>query len=171
VVDVDWREGKVKLEVSEDFKGDVVNVLPPMRAAMVATPFVTANKRWCEVDWLTYESKAAKGVHVIGDALQLAPLMPKSAHMANAQAKACAAAVVALLRNEAPSAAPTLSNTCYSWVSDTLVMHVASVHKYDAKDRTMKIVPGASGVSAQMNAEEVPYALNWARNIWADSLA
>jgi len=171
VLDVDSRDGKLKLEVSEDVRGDVLNVLPPMRAAAVAAPFITANKRWCEVDWLTYESKAAKGVHVIGDALQLAPLMPKSGHMANAQAKACAAAVVALLRGEAPSAAPVLSNTCYSWVSDTLVVHVASVHKYDTKDRTMKIVPGSSGVSAQMNAEEGPYALNWARNIWADALA
>ena len=170
-LDVDWREGNVKLEVSADVHGDVVNVLPPMRAGTIATPFITVNKRWCEVDWITYESKAARNVHVIGDALHLAPLMPKSGHMANVQAKACAAAVVALLRNEAPSAAPVLSNTCYSWMSDKLVVHVASVHKYDAKDRTMKIVPGSSGLSSQMNEEEIPFALNWVRNIWADALA
>jgi NADPH-dependent 2,4-dienoyl-CoA reductase/sulfur reductase-like enzyme len=170
-IDVDWRGGKVKFEVAEDVRGDVINVLPPMRAGRIAEPFITANRRWCEVDWLTYESKAANGVHLIGDALQLAPLMPKSGHMANAQAKACAGAVVALLRGQAPSAAPVLTNTCYSWVSGDLVIHVASVHKYDLKDRTMKVVPGASGVSAQMNTDEIPYALNWARNIWADTLA
>ena len=106
-----------------------------------------------------------------GDSLQVAPLMPKSGHMANAQAKVCAAAVVALLHGQAPSPAPVLSNTCYSWVSDALVVHVASVHKYDMNDRTMKVVPGSGGLSAAMNADEVSYALNWAYNIWADTLA
>jgi hypothetical protein len=169
-VDVDLRSGALKLEL-EDVKGNVLNVVPPMKAGAIADPFITANKRWCEVDWLTYESKAAKGVHVLGDSLQIAPLMPKSGHMANAQGKACAAAVVALLNGEAPNAAPTLTNTCYSFVSDKLVVHVASVHKYDVKDRTMKTVPGSGGVSAAMNELEAGYAMNWARNIWADTLA
>jgi hypothetical protein len=91
--------------------------------------------------------------------------------MANAHGKACAAAVVALLNGETPNPSPTLSNTCYSFVSDKLVVHVASVHKYDEKDRTMKTVPGAGGVSAAMNELEAGYALNWAANIWSDTLA
>jgi NADPH-dependent 2,4-dienoyl-CoA reductase/sulfur reductase-like enzyme len=168
-VDVDAKARVVKLEV-DDVKGDVLNVLPPMKAGRIADPFITANKRWCEVDWLTYESKAAKGVHLLGDSLQIAPLMPKSGHMANAHGKACAAAVVALLNGEAPNPSPTLTNTCYSFVSDKLVVHVASVRKYDTKDRTMKTVPGSGGVSAAMNELEAGYALNWARNIWADTL-
>jgi hypothetical protein len=159
----------VKLEL-EDVKGDVLNVLPPMKAAAVADPFVTANRRWCEVDWLTYESKAAKGAHVIGDALLPAPVMPKSGHMANAQGKACAAAVVALLAGEAPNPAPTLTNTCYSFFSGTLAAHVASVHKYDVAERTMKPVPGSGGLSAAMNEREARYGFEWARNIWADTL-
>ena len=32
-------------------------------------------------------------------------------------------------------------------------------------------VPGAGGVSAAMNEVEADYALNWATNIWSDSLA
>ncbi len=109
-VDVDLRAGAVKLEFG-DVKGNVLNVLPPMKAGKIAEPFITANKRWCEVDWLTFESKAAKGVHVLGDSLQVAPLMPKSGHMANAQGKACAAAVVALLNGEAPNPSPRPSPT------------------------------------------------------------
>lgn len=171
VTDVDWKAGKLKLDVHEDVRGDVLNVLPPMRAGHIADPFVNVNKRWVGIDWLTYESTAVKGVHVVGDALQLAPLMPKSGHMANAQGKACAAAVVALLQGKQPSAAPMLSNACYSWVDDKQVIHVTSIHKYDTKDRTMKVVPGASGVSTAHNAEEAEFAMNWARNIWADSLA
>jgi NADPH-dependent 2,4-dienoyl-CoA reductase/sulfur reductase-like enzyme len=167
-VDVDVRGGAVKLEFG-DVKGDVLNVLPPMKAGNVAAPFITANKRWCEVDWLTYESKAVKGVHVLGDSLQIAPAMPKSGSMANAHGKVCAAAVVALLNGQAPNGAPTIINTCYSMVSDKLAIHVTSVHKYDEKDRTMKAVPGG-GVSAAMNEAEGAYTMNWAKNIWADAL-
>src|SRR5258708_35285303 len=103
-----------------------------MKAGAIASAFITANRRWCEVDWLTYESKAVKGVHVLGDSLQIAPAMPKSATMANGHGKAWPAAVVALLKGEAPSDSPTLANTCYSMESDKLATHVASVHNYDS---------------------------------------
>jgi sulfide dehydrogenase [flavocytochrome c] flavoprotein subunit len=168
-LDVDVAGNVVKLEFG-DVKGDVLNVLPPMKAGSIAAPFITANKRWCEVDWLTFESKAAKGVHILGDSLQIAPAMPKSATMANGHGKVCAAAVVALLNGEAPNPAPTLINTCYSMVSDKQAVHVASVHKYDVKDRTFKAVPGAGGVSAARNEDEAMYTMNWAQNIWADTL-
>ena len=169
-VDVDARASVVKLEFA-DVRGDVLNVLPPMKAGNIAAPFITVNQRWCEVDWLTYESKAVAGVHVLGDSLQIAPLMPKSATMANGQAKVCAQAVVALLNGKEPNPSPTLLNTCYSMVSDKMAIHVASVHKYDEKDRTMKAVPGAGGLSAAMNEREGVYAMSWAKNIWADTLA
>ena len=169
-VDVDWRNNTVKLEFG-DVKAAVLNVLPPMKAGAVAAPFITANKRWCEVDWLTYESKAVKGVHVLGDSLQIAPLMPKSATMANGHGKVCAAAVVALMNGEAPNPSPTLINTCYSAVSDKLAIHVASVHKFEEKERTMRTVPGSGGVSPAMNEMELGYDMNWANNIWTDTLA
>lgn len=169
-VDVDVATGTVKLEL-EDVRGDVLNVLPPVKAAAIAAPFITANARWCEVDWLTYESVAARGVHIVGDALQHAPVMAKSGHMANAQAKVCAAAIVALLRGEAPDPAPTLGNSCYTYFSATLAGHIATVHKYDTAERTMRTVPGAGGVSAAMSEREARYADEWARNIRADMLA
>jgi len=169
-VDVDVRGRAVKLEF-DDVKADVLNVLPPMKAGGAAAAFITVNKRWCEVDWVTYESKAAKGVHILGDSLQIAPAMPKSGSMANAHARICAAAVVALLRGDAPNPSPTLVNTCYSMVSDKHAIHVASVHKYDEKDRTMKAVPGSGGVSPGMSEAEGAYAMNWAANIWADALS
>ena len=169
VVDVDVKGMSAKMEV-DDFKADVLNILPPMKAGAIAAPFITANKRWCEVNWVTYEAKNVPGVHLLGDALQIAPAMPKSGHMANAHGKACAAAVVALLSNEAPNASPTLTNTCYSFVSADKVIHVASIHKYDEKDKTMKAVPGSGGVSAASSELEGQYAMTWARNIWADAL-
>lgn len=168
-VDVDWRARTVKLEFG-DVKGDVLNVVPPQRAGTIATPYITANRRWCEVDWLTFESKAVKGAHVLGDSLQIAPGMPKSGSMANGHGKVAAAAIVALLNGEQPNPSPTMINTCYSMVSDKLGIHVTSVHKYDVTDRTFKIVPGGTGVSSAMNEAEGAYTMNWARNIWADAL-
>jgi sulfide dehydrogenase [flavocytochrome c] flavoprotein subunit len=168
-LDIDVAGSTVKLEFG-DQKGDVLNVLPPMKAGNIAAPFITVNRRWCEVDWLTFESKAAKNVHILGDALQIAPAMPKSATMANGHGKVCASAVVNLLNGETPNPAPTLVNTCYSMVSDKLAIHVASVHKYDINDRTFKAVPGSGGVSSAMNEAEGTYTMNWARNIWADAL-
>jgi sulfite dehydrogenase len=50
------------------------------------------------------------------------------------------------------------------------VVHVASVHQYDAKDKTFKTVPGSGGVSTAASAQEGLYALSWADNIWNDML-
>ena len=173
VVGVDARTNTLRLEFQDDVRADVLNVLPPMRAGAVAVQagLATANGRWCEVDFLGFESVAAKQVHVLGDAIQTVPLMPKSGHMANAQAKVCAAAIIAALAGRAPDPAPMLSNTCYSFVDARRVIHIASVHAYDAAERTFKTVPGSGGVSAEPNEAESGPAWNWARSIWADMLA
>ena len=173
VVDVDAATNTLKFEFNDDLKADVLNVLPMMRAGAIAvnTGLATANKRWCEVDFLTHESKAAANIHVLGDAIQVAPLMPKSGHMANQHGKTCAAAVVALLTGKQVNPLPIYNNTCYSFVSDQEVVHVASVHRYDAEKKTMLTVPGSGGVSSAATELEGFYALAWARNIWADTLA
>jgi sulfide dehydrogenase [flavocytochrome c] flavoprotein subunit len=170
--DVDVAGKTLKLQF-DDVKADVINIVPPVRAGGIARSagLITANQRWCEIDWLTYESKAAKYVHVIGDSVFAANLMPKSGHMANQHAKACAAAVVALLAEQPVPSQPTLANTCYSYVSDNQVIHVASVHRYDGEKNTMLPVEGSGGVSAMANELEARYADSWAENIWADTLA
>ncbi|WP_334155073.1 NAD(P)/FAD-dependent oxidoreductase [Tepidimonas sp.] len=173
VVDVDAATNTLKFEFNDDFKGSVLNVVPDMRAGDIAVQMglATANKRWCEVDFLTMESVAVKNVHVLGDAIQIAPAMPKSGHMANQHGKTCAAAVVNLLMGKEPPKTPLYANTCYSFVTDEDVVHVASVHRYDAEKKTMLTVPGSGGVSARASELEGRYALAWARNIWADTLA
>jgi NADPH-dependent 2,4-dienoyl-CoA reductase/sulfur reductase-like enzyme len=173
VVDVDAATNTLKFEFNDDFKAGVANVIPNMRAGDIAvkTGLATANARWCEVDFLTFESKAHKNIHVLGDAIQIAPAMPKSGHMANQHGKTCAAAVVSLLQGKEPPANPLYANTCYSFVTAEDVVHVASVHKYDAEKKTMLTVPGSGGLSSAANELEGRYALAWARNIWADTLA
>jgi NADPH-dependent 2,4-dienoyl-CoA reductase/sulfur reductase-like enzyme len=173
VVDVEPATLTVVSELGDREPASVLNVIPPQRAAdlTVQTGLANANRRWCEVDFLTFESTQAKGIHVVGDSIQTAPLMPKSAHMANQHAKVCAAAVVDLLSDRAPDPSPMLTNTCYSFVSDKDVIHVASVHAYDAKQKTLLAVKGSGGVSVAESELEGVYAASWARNIWADTLA
>jgi len=166
------EHGAVLSELGERVPGALFNVIAPQRAGAIAvqTGLANVNKRWCGVDFLTFESTQIPNVHVLGDAIQTSPLMPKSAHMANQHAKVCAAAVVDMLNGRAPEPKPVLTNTCYSFVSDQEVIHVASVHAYDAAQKTLVVVPGSGGVSAQASALEGRYALNWASNIWADTL-
>ena len=65
---------------------------------------------------------------------------------------------------------PMLTNTCYSFVDDRKVVHVASVHEYVAAEKTFKTVAGSGGLSPGPTELEGSYAMNWARNIWADAL-
>ncbi|MEN9628772.1 MAG: hypothetical protein RJA10_1999 [Pseudomonadota bacterium] len=157
----------------EDIKADVLNVVPPQRAGDIArqSGLVNVNARWVGVNWLTLEATAAPGVHVLGDATFSAPAMPKSGHMANQHGKVAAAAVIQLLKGEPVFASPVMTNTCYSFVTAAEAIHVASVHQWDGVDKTLKPAAGAGGVSAGANVAEGRYALGWARNIWADSLA
>ena len=172
VLAVDGRAMTVRTEF-DTVKGDVLNVVPPQRAADIAVKagVITSNNRWCDVDWRTMESKAVKGVHVLGDATLSAAGMPKSGHMANSQAKICAAAIVEVLNGREPNPSPVMNNACYSFLSDKEVIHVASVHQYDAGQNTIIPVKGAGGVSAARSELEGQYGWSWARNIWADMLS
>jgi sulfide dehydrogenase [flavocytochrome c] flavoprotein subunit len=168
---LDARTGTLKFEVQDDVKASVLNVVPPQRAGLVAVNAGLANQqsnRWVGVNYQTFESTAAKDVFVIGDAIQIAPAMPKSGHMANSHAKVAAAAIVAQLSGWQANPKPMLTNTCYSFVDNKNVVHVASVHEYI--DNTFKAVPNSGGLSPGPTELEGTYAMNWAQNIWADSL-
>lgn len=169
-VDAGTRTAKF---VFEDVRADVLNIVPPQRAADIAkfASLITANDRWCEVDFRTYESRAQKNIHVIGDAILAADKMPKSGHMANQHAKVCADAVVALLTGQPVNEKPVINNTCYSFISENEAIHVASVHTYDARVKSLVTVPNSGGVSDEAGKLEASYAHAWSRNIWADMLS
>jgi len=153
-------------------RADVLNVIPPQRAGAIAhrAGVANINGRWCAVNWLTTESAVVKNVHVIGDATQSAPLMPKSGHMANNHGKHAADAIVALMTGRAVNDEPIIANTCYSWINNREVVHVASVHAFDKKEQTFVSVKGAGGLSPAANVKEGVYARAWADAIWSDML-
>ncbi len=173
VKEVSSGSGLVARTDFDDVKADVLNVIPPQRAGDLARSagLLNMNSRWVGVDWLTLEATAAPGIHVLGDATFPAPAMPKSGHMANQHAKVAAAAIIALLEGKAVNPTPVVMNTCYSFITARDVVHVASVHQFDAAEGTFKPVPGSGGLSVAANQIEGRYALSWAENIWADMLA
>ena len=117
------------------------------------------------------ESVAQKNIHVLGDATLSAAAMPKAGHMTTQHAKIAAAAIVSLMNGEPPADPMQIANTCYSFVDAKTAVHVASVHAYDDKDKTFKTVAGSGGLSPAASEVEAVYAMEWAKNIWADSLA
>ena len=173
ITGVDAATNTVKFDFGDPVKADVLNIIPPQMAGGIAKAagLINQNNRWCGVDWLTMESTAAKNIHVLGDATFPAPAMPKSGHMANQQAKVAAAAILNLLAGEGVNQEPVVMNTCYSFMDPKSAVHVASVHTYDAKDKTFKSVPGAGGLSSAPTEMEAKFATAWAKNIWADTLA
>ncbi|MDB5918116.1 MAG: Flavocytochrome c sulfide dehydrogenase flavin-binding protein [Massilia sp.] len=150
-------------------KSDVLNIVPPQRAGRIAQDCGLANvdRRWCEVDFVSYASKVLPHVHVIGDAIDSG--LPKSAHMSNAQAKTCARAVVALMGGQAPDPAPAFGNTCYSYIDDRQAMHVSTLYRYDAAKKSMQ-AEGGNVLSDHPSAQEGVDADAWAKQIWADVL-
>ena len=171
VTELDARNNTAITELGDKIKADVLNMIPAQRAGEIArtSGLVNANNRWCQVDWVTMESTAAPGIHVLGDSTLSAALMPKSGHMANQHGKTAAAAIVEIFNGRAPQP-QMMANTCYSFIDEANVVHVASVHKYVPEKKTMEVVAGAGGLSTAPNQLEGVYANAWAQNIWNDML-
>ena len=166
VVKVDAGARTVTTEFGDTVRYDVINLIPPQRAGAIAVEadLAGADKRWCEVDHLTYESVKHKNVHVIGDSTIGLPV-PKSGNVANNMGKVTAVAVTHLLAGKQPPAlAP--GNTCYSWVNDREAIAVVNTYKIEngkVVQIEQKLTPGKSEAVAQNS-------LSWRTSIWHDVL-
>ena len=151
----------------DKYKAAVANVIPPQRAGAIATQSGVADRTgWCPIEPVAFESTLQPGVHVLGDA-GIMGAMPKSAFAANAQAKVCAAAIVARLAGRAPLE-PKLVNTCYSLAAPDYGFSIAGVYHPD-KGQLLE-VPGSGGISpidadAGFRQQEARYAESWFRTI------
>ena len=163
--------GKKSVSGDVDFEYDVLNVIPPQKAGMIAfTADLVDDKGWCPVDQATFESTRHKDIYVVGDASVASP-MPKSGYAASSEAKVCAAAIVAKLNGQA-APVPSYVNTCYSIITPNDAMSVAAV--YRLKGDKIISVEGAGGLtpsdaSDAMRAREVDYAHSWFENITHDT--
>ncbi len=173
VTRVDVATRTLETEFGAKHKVAVANIIPPQSAAKIAIDAgLTDASGWVPVNPRTFESRAAPGIHVIGDANIGAP-MPKSGYVANTTAKQAVASAAALLRGEAPPE-PVYFNTCYSHVGEAYGISVVNIFR--ATDTAITEVPNAGGVSPrgdlpEQRRFEALYADAWYRSITQDAFA
>ncbi|HNQ03435.1 MAG TPA: FCSD flavin-binding domain-containing protein [Thiobacillaceae bacterium] len=156
----------------DDVKGDVINVVPPMRAAEIcgmAGVRDASNGTWCTIDFTTFESKVVPNVHVLGDSTLTN--FPKSGSVANNTAKMCAYGLSEIFAGRQPDPAPVVTNTCYSASTNSTAFHVATVYRWDAKTKSMVPPKNANGVSKEESELELAYMRSWKENVLNDTLA
>ncbi len=155
-----------------DFSGDVINVIPTHRAAaLVRKTGLTGGGAWAPVDVTTYESTLTgfEDIHIIGDSQGSG--QPKSAHMANAQAKVCADAILRKLASQPTGHAERLENittnsACYSPITRDTASWLTAVFQYDIPSHSMKLAHIAeAGEWTRGNYREM---FTWAENLFGD---
>lgn len=153
-----------------NYTPDVANVIPPQRSGHIAEVAGAADATgWCPIDPLTFESKLAPNIHVIGDAC-LGGAIPKSASAASAQGKACAAAIINLLAGRTPEA-PRLTGVCYNVVAPTYGFSLAGSYQ-PRGDIFAEVEGGATSpvdASRELRAREASEAERWFDTITAET--
>jgi sulfide dehydrogenase [flavocytochrome c] flavoprotein subunit len=151
-----------------NYTADVASVIPPQKAGRIAEIAGAAdNTGWCPIDPVSFASKLVPNIHVIGDAC-IAGQLPKSASAAQAQGKACAAAVVNMLSGKPPEA-PRLTGTCYNTVEPGYAFSLSGI--YQPKDGQFAEVESAtSAINAprEERRREAERADNWFKTITVD---
>jgi NADPH-dependent 2,4-dienoyl-CoA reductase/sulfur reductase-like enzyme len=157
----------------ESHKAAVGNVIPPQRAAPIALSAGVADRTgWCPVEPRSFESTLQPGIHVLGDAAVLSGLA-KSAYIASAAAKVCAAAIVARLSGRAP-VDPQLGNICYSMVAPDYAFSMK--HLYRPQNGQLVEMPGGTSISpieapAARRSQEAREAQAWFRAVTSEMFA
>lgn len=154
-----------------NLKANVINAIPPHKAGkvVVANGLANAGGRWAGVDVLTYQSTAAPGIHVIGDAS--ATTQPKAGHIANQEAKICADAIVRLLGGRSPDPSPITNSACYSPITADTASWLTAVFAFDPVSHTMQPVPSAAGEAAARSKDNYEEMFKWFNTLMEDSFA
>jgi len=169
VTSVDPATNKIVTEFG-DYTAAVANVIPPQKAGRIAEIAGASDKTgWCPIDPVTFASKLVPDVHVIGDAC-LGGGIPKSASAANAQGKACAAAIVNLIAGKAPQT-PRLTGICYNTVAPDYAFSLAGIYlpKGDIFAEAEGNATSLVDAPREVRAREAEEAQTWYKTITADA--
>ena len=154
-----------------NYGAQVANVIPPQKAGNIAgIAGAVDNTGWCPIDPVTFASKLAPNIHVIGDAC-IGGGIPKSASAANAEAKACASAVASLIAGKSPDM-PKLDGTCYNTVAPGYAFSLSGT--YQPRDDIFAEIDG-TGFTSPVDAprdirlKEAGIAQAWFHTITAET--
>lgn len=151
------------------FRGQALNVIPTnVGPALLRTVGVgNAARGFAGVNVLDYQSTAAAGIHVIGDAC--ATTQPKAGHIGNQEAKVCADAILRSFGGQAADPSPVTNSACYSPITLKTASWLTAVYAYDPQTMTMKPVGGATGEAERDTQEHFKDMYTWIRTLMADS--
>jgi NADPH-dependent 2,4-dienoyl-CoA reductase/sulfur reductase-like enzyme len=153
-----------------NYTPQVANVIPPQRAGRIADiAGASDHTGWCPINPVTFESRLAPNIHVIGDAC-LGGGIPKSAAAASAQGKACADAIASLLAGKPPQA-PKLTGVCYNIAAPGYGFSLAGI--YQPRDDIFAETEGGAtsplDAPRELRAREADEAQRWFATITADA--
>jgi sulfide dehydrogenase [flavocytochrome c] flavoprotein chain len=153
-----------------NYTADVANVIPPQQAGRIAAiAGAIDNTGWCPIDPVTFASKLVPDIHVIGDAC-FGGTIPKSASAANAQAKACAAAVANLISGKPPDI-PRLVGACYNTVAPGYAFSQSGV--YQARDGRFAeieaVITSRLDAPREVRAREAGDAQSWYKTVTVEA--
>jgi NADPH-dependent 2,4-dienoyl-CoA reductase/sulfur reductase-like enzyme len=155
------------------FKGKVINAIPVHKAGAIITNsnigLANVDNRWAGVDVLTYASTVYANIHIIGDAA--ATSQPKAGHIANAEAKVCADAILKLFSGKTVNQNPITNSACFTPITNTTASWLSVVYRYDVATRSM--LPTGNGVteSSGINKDNYEEMLKWFSNLMSDTFA
>jgi NADPH-dependent 2,4-dienoyl-CoA reductase/sulfur reductase-like enzyme len=152
-----------------NYTAAVASVIPPQKAGRIAEiAEVADNTGWCPIDPTSFASKLVPNVHVIGDAC-IAGQIPKSASAANAQGKACAAAVVNMFAGKSPDM-PRLNGACYNTVAPGYAFSLSGIYQ-PKEGQFAEVDVSTSPVDAprEVRLQEAEKAENWFKTITVDA--
>jgi len=158
------------------FKGKVINAIPTHKAGNLITQsgIGLANSpdgKWAGVNVLSYEStnRALAGIHIIGDSSSTT--QPKAGHIANAEAKVCADAIINIFKGGIINQAPITNSSCFTPITKTTASWLSVVYRYDPASKTM--LPTGNGITESNGASSENYEdmLKWFNNLMADTFS
>lgn len=166
----------------------VLNYIPNQRAAAIG-PAASANRGWpvlnaqgfVPVDPLSYGVNGYPAIHVIGDACAVPASegkgVPKSGHMANAEAKVCADAILRALNGEAPDSNIATGSACFSPITAKTASWLSGNFNYgDIYDAAGKVKGKGMhrvdlGEAPKINGDNYEDMFTWAEGLFSDSFA
>jgi NADPH-dependent 2,4-dienoyl-CoA reductase/sulfur reductase-like enzyme len=158
------------------FKGKVINAIPTHKASNLITQSGIGlanglNGKWAGVNVLSYESTNPDlaGIHIIGDSSSTT--QPKAGHIANAEAKVCADAIINLFKGGMINQAPITNSSCFTPITQTTASWLSVVYRYDPASQTM--LPTGNGITESNGASSENYEdmLKWFNNLMADTFS
>jgi sulfide dehydrogenase [flavocytochrome c] flavoprotein subunit len=135
VVSLDAKASTLITANGKRYKADIINIIPPEKAAEFAFDNDLTDGDWCSVNYRDFSSTKHKDIYVIGDTIKSDP-MPKTGYIASNQARVVVQAINDTLHNRAIGT-PFIVNDCLAMIDKNFGATLAEVYRYDGEEKPL----------------------------------